>query len=181
MTKKRTNQPSWHCFYHTTLHRNSQCLHRQGIQTQDVGFIPTKLPQLNQEPCSVFQHINVICKDTVFSSFTQLDGYPPAPPPRCRLYPFSWLSLHKQPASETASGFSLADSLRYGFFKELNRSLKKEKDQTGVRGLVCRVIRQRKGSQYRRNSLPEGQGSNYRGSCWDTESSSDWHTSVRKK
>lgn len=39
-----------------SLHRNSQCERSQGSQTQDEGFKPTQLSQLDQEPCSVFQH-----------------------------------------------------------------------------------------------------------------------------
>lgn len=38
--------------------------------------------------------------------------------------------------------------------------------KTHKSGMVCRVPQQPKDSQYGRNSLPEGQGSNYRGSCW---------------
>lgn len=59
----------------------------------------------------------------------------PLPPlPRCRLYPSSWLSLHKQPASETASGFPWQIACAMDFSQSWTTLWKKKKtrQESGV-------------------------------------------------
>lgn len=80
------------------------------------------------------------------------------------LHSSSWLSLLKpsSPAPKTGPIFSRVDCSLYRFFTVVNYVLWR----THESGMCWTVLQHQKGSQYRRNSLPEGQGSNYRGSCW---------------
>lgn len=80
-------------------------------------------------------------------------------PPECkqRFLPLSplpdWVCLKQ--SAKTGPVFSRADCSLYRFSPVLNDGLW----ITHKSGMFWRVLQQQKGSQYRRNSLPEGQGS----------------------
>lgn len=79
------------------------------------------------------------------------------------LHSSPWLSLLKQPSQAQQQPLSSPGWIVHSMdFSLLNDGLW----ITDKSGMFCRALQHQKGSQYRRNSLPEGQGSNYRGSCW---------------
>lgn len=125
MAKKRTNQPSSHCSYHTVC-----------IETVNVGAdraarlrmrdsnAPNSLNS-TKNPAVFSNIINVICKDTVFSSFTRLDGYSPLRPATVCISLLDWVCLNILLLKQ-----SLVSLWHYGFFTKSNRSLKKKKKKT---------------------------------------------------
>lgn len=151
---------------HNTPQKKQSIRCQQGSQTWIVGFKPTQLSQFDVEPCSVFQQIDIICRGVVSPL-----SFSPFPRWAIVYIPLlDWVCLNNLLLKQLPS--SLRHIVHAIDFSQSRTVLwkKKKKKTRQESGMVRGVLRQRKGSRYGRNSLPEGQGSNYRGSCWDTES-----------
>lgn len=92
--KKRTNQPSSHCSYHTVCIETVNVSADRAARLRMRDSNPPNSLNSTKNPAVFSNIINVIYKDTVFSSFTRLDGYSPLCPAAVCISLLDWVCLN---------------------------------------------------------------------------------------